>query len=350
MRGSERICVYSSETGELQSTYDGGRTIESYAIDGAGRAVAAGFGDGSAIVWDLQAAMSIGFSEKHGKAIKLIRFTPDGRHVVTSSGDGTAKLWNSKSGSPAASYVGHTGEVTLVQFSPDGERMLTLARPSLGPRDQTVRVWDVLSGAELACLTVSGPYLRSASLDPSGNVVATTSWDRTTRLWDISKTAALSGPAHLVLAASLASGRGRRSPSERTDLLMQSAPDDLGTAFLQQLSPDERANVERRAAILASPLPNGCYDPPNDVATNVKVDEPAQTADSGEPAKKTDSVLENSLFPQADREAPQPRPTLKTPPQKSFPLLSAMLFLLFGAAIGGAVVVGLLRPDLLPLG
>ena len=45
-----------------------------------------------------------------------------------------------------ATLKGHTGEVSSVAFAPDGKTLAT------GSWDQTVKVWDITTGKELATL------------------------------------------------------------------------------------------------------------------------------------------------------------------------------------------------------
>jgi WD40 repeat protein len=105
-------------------------------------------------------------------------FSPDGSRVVTGSLDQTARVWDAKSGAEVVTLKGHTGVVNSASFSPDGSRIVT------GSSDSTAKVWDAESGAEV--LTLKGHYARvtSASFSPDGSRVVTGSWDRTARIWD----------------------------------------------------------------------------------------------------------------------------------------------------------------------
>ncbi|MBC8114054.1 MAG: hypothetical protein H7062_06730 [Candidatus Saccharimonas sp.] len=65
-----------------------------------------------------------------------------------------------------------------VCFSPDGRRIAS------GSRDQTVRVWDAQSGAELALLRGHEDTVISVCLSPDGRRIVSDSWDMTVRVWD----------------------------------------------------------------------------------------------------------------------------------------------------------------------
>ena len=55
---------------------------------------------------------------------------------MTGSLDQTAKVWDAKSGAEVLTLKGHVDQVASVSFSPDGSRILT------GSHDGTVKVWD----------------------------------------------------------------------------------------------------------------------------------------------------------------------------------------------------------------
>ena len=73
-------------------------------------------------------------------------FDRAGRRIVSGSQDNTVRVWDAASGAELACLRGHDREVESVAFDRAGLRIVS------GSRDKTVRVWDAASGAELACL------------------------------------------------------------------------------------------------------------------------------------------------------------------------------------------------------
>jgi WD40 repeat protein len=74
---------------------------------------------------------------------------------------------------------GHTEEVPCVAISPDGK---TLASGSL---DDTIRLWDLASGKELASLKVRDKWASSVAFSPDGRTLASGINSDLVRLWDV---------------------------------------------------------------------------------------------------------------------------------------------------------------------
>jgi WD40 repeat protein len=83
---------------------------------------------------------------------------------------------------------GHTGTIYNANFSPNGESIATASW------DKTTRVWD-LSGKQLVVLQGHQNAVKHAIFSPDGNYIVTASDDRTARVWNLAgkKSAALKG-------------------------------------------------------------------------------------------------------------------------------------------------------------
>src|ERR1700721_2210858 len=84
--------------------------------------------------------------ECHSSTVYSVVFSPDGLRLASGSRDNTVRLWDVMSGTNTATLQGHSSNVFSVVFSPDGLRVAS------GSQDKTIRLWDVMSGVNTATL------------------------------------------------------------------------------------------------------------------------------------------------------------------------------------------------------
>ena len=72
--------------------------------------------------------------------------TPDGQQAVSASEDQTLKVWDLASGAELRTLAGHFEEVTAVAVMPDSRRAVSASYGRM------LKVWDLASGAELVAL------------------------------------------------------------------------------------------------------------------------------------------------------------------------------------------------------
>ena len=56
----------------------------------------------------------------HDAEVRSVAFSPDGKLLASGSGDNTVKLWDAATGAEVRTLSGHSRWVTSVAFSPDG--------------------------------------------------------------------------------------------------------------------------------------------------------------------------------------------------------------------------------------
>ncbi|GAA1874107.1 AAA family ATPase [Myceligenerans crystallogenes] len=115
----------------------------------------------------------------HTGPVAAVAVTPDGTRAVTGSADDTVRMWDLTTGTELAVLTGHTSLVWAVAVTPDGTRAVT------GSTDSTVRVWDLATGTELAVLTGHTSWVHAVAVTPDGTRAVTGSHDRTVRVWDL---------------------------------------------------------------------------------------------------------------------------------------------------------------------
>lgn len=124
----------------------------------------------------------------HDASVRRIMPSPDGTRIATGSDDGTAALWDARTGERLASMDQHSGRVTGVEFSPDGALLVSWSRMSLGdrPPDHMLRVWDGHTGALRGVLAGHSRAVSHATFSADGRWLASSAYDGTVRLWDMS--------------------------------------------------------------------------------------------------------------------------------------------------------------------
>jgi len=158
------------------------REVTSAVFDSAGRWAASGSKDGTVRIWDVRSGCELACGRGHEGAVLSVAFSPAGTLVVSGGEDRTVRLWDARTGKQRGCYRGHEnvtvhdemsrsgvreayqgmtfshrlkGAVHTVDFSLDGRYVAS------GAGDETVRVWDVRTGRELARLPIDDSAERS---------------------------------------------------------------------------------------------------------------------------------------------------------------------------------------------
>jgi uncharacterized protein with WD repeat len=123
--------------------------------------------------------------EGHLGWVSSVAFSPDSKQVVSGSGDNTVRIWDAVTGAALQTLEGHSGSVNSVAFSPDGKQVVS------GSGNNIVRLWDAITGATLQTLEGHSDWVSSVTFSPDGKQVMSGSGDKTVRLWDAVTGAAL---------------------------------------------------------------------------------------------------------------------------------------------------------------
>jgi WD40 repeat protein len=122
-------------------------------------------------------------------------WSPDGSKLVAASDDNTVRVWDATSSANLATLTGHTDHVRSPAWSPDGSKIAAASW------DETVRVWDATSGANLATLTGHKFRVDDVAWSPDGGKLASASGfaDGIIKVWDATtgaELATLTGHTH----------------------------------------------------------------------------------------------------------------------------------------------------------
>jgi len=140
---------------------------------------------GAVHVWDAEIGRKIAKvvearSTAYEGVVRSGALSPDGTLMVTVTAleDRIARVWDTVSGRQIAILHGHEGPLSHTAFSPDGTRILTASF------DSTARVWNSVNGVQIAALVGHEMGVISAAFSPDGARIVTASADNTAKVWD----------------------------------------------------------------------------------------------------------------------------------------------------------------------
>lgn len=155
-----------------------------------GKLLAAATTDGNIYLWNTRDHQLVGIGQGNGRWIWSLAFSPDGQQLASSCADQLVRLWNvaplSKESSDTFHTLtvhsvlhGHTDTVFTVAFSPDGQQLVS------GSADQSIRLWQVATGALLDTFYDHVGPIFSLAFDPTGTLLASAGRDHVVRIWDL---------------------------------------------------------------------------------------------------------------------------------------------------------------------
>jgi WD40 repeat protein len=136
--------------------------------------------DGAVHVWDTRDGREIGKSMRGPAPLTSLASSPDGTELVA-AWEKLAQVLHVKDGKFGPLFKGHTGRITGVAYSPDGRLVATSSD------DRTVRIWDARTAQEVRRYTGHTEAVNCVVFSSDGRQLVSGSDDKTVRLWDVSK-------------------------------------------------------------------------------------------------------------------------------------------------------------------
>ncbi|KAL0491463.1 KATNB1 [Acrasis kona] len=176
-----RVCVWSENE---QREFTGSSAVTSVAINEDESAVAVGSEGGNVKYINLDKNKSYRFMG-HKTKVTCLEFHVGGDHLVSGSIDGTVKLWklsNPSKNAQAVQCIKHGEQpVTALVCTPDGKYVIS------GSNDGKIKITDLTVNREKAILTGHTQAVISLRTHPEEETLASSSLDRTIRVWDLTK-------------------------------------------------------------------------------------------------------------------------------------------------------------------
>ena len=158
-------------------------------------------------LWDVNTGTKLHDFIGHTAYVSSVAFSPDGKTIASGSYDGTLRLWDTDTGMERRTFIKVLGNIESVAFSPDGKTVacaITVGDYNPVPylRDSDIYLFDVETGSVLHTITAhkappsagNAPKfhptlhtmpVRNIAFSPHGNMLASSSSDKTIRLWHV---------------------------------------------------------------------------------------------------------------------------------------------------------------------
>jgi len=174
-----KVRLWDVETKKVVAEWSGHTTIAgSLCWSADGDRVVTGFHDGTIIVWDVESGdTALGPIKTGHYVVSAVIYSPDTTKIATGgSYDKALKIWDAKTGN-LLSTIKHVYAVWSLAWSSDQKKLIT--------GSYLIRIFDTTTWQQIAILEGHTDLVTSLSLFQNNRLLASTSWDKTARLWNL---------------------------------------------------------------------------------------------------------------------------------------------------------------------
>ncbi|KAG2337654.1 WD40 repeat-like protein [Suillus weaverae] len=173
-----KVKLWDVETGKVVVRWTGStESVWSVCWSADGNRVGSGSWDGTTRVWDVKTGETVLTIKTGHQSVWAVIYSPDNTQIATGGNDETAaKIWDANTGELIATLK-HDWIVESLAWTSDGEKLISA---SYGP----IRIFDTATWQEIAILK-GHAVVYAITLSQNERFLASASWDRTARLWNL---------------------------------------------------------------------------------------------------------------------------------------------------------------------
>ena len=179
------IKLWNMPAGNLWTELFGHETcVRSLAFSPDSKILASGGTDGSIRLWDLTTGDELLELKGHDKDVWSLAFAPDGKSLASGSHDGSVRIWDVETGREKVAVRDPSRRVYGLAYTPDGKTLAFGLGASQNGQQGKVVLWEVEKGRE-AVRVIDNASTLAVALSPNGKTLATAGLDRVVKLWDL---------------------------------------------------------------------------------------------------------------------------------------------------------------------
>jgi WD40 repeat protein len=140
---------------------------------------ASGSRDGMVKIFPLRSLKTIRNLQAHNSDISGVAIIDDEQKLVTAAYDGVCRLWDLSSYDAEKTLIKQKNRIRSMTVASDGTCVF------LGLQSGKILMVDIANTGEKSELSGHTDIVSALSVDPTGQYIASASWDRTIRIWSL---------------------------------------------------------------------------------------------------------------------------------------------------------------------